>query len=78
MLCCVPVSGRLQIHFMAADTTPWLSFRFYMGLAGLRGMNGADSMACGEAVVLLLEPQEGRRTAGTEARKHHPGINHPR
>jgi hypothetical protein len=29
-------------------------------------------------VVLLLEPQEGRRTAGTEARKHHPGINHPR
>lgn len=36
-------SSRLQFNVMAADAMPLLLVGFHVGLAVLRGMNGADS-----------------------------------
>ena len=71
-------SSRLQFNVMAADAMPLLLVRFHVGLAVLRGMNGADSgwwlgmwRGCDFSIGAA-----GGKMACTEAGKHHPGINH--
>jgi len=72
-------SSRLQFHVMAADAMLWLLVRFYVGLAVLRGMNGAES---GWWLGMLWgcdfsAGAAGGKMACVEAGKHHPDINHP-